>query len=629
VSAGSWIKLITQLLAGVHIATAAEAMAFASKLGLNTLQLYEIINTAAGWSWMFENRVPQMLGSDCGPHHPMSIFVKDLGMVLQEANRLYYPAHLTAAAHQLYLLAKANKTWLSESDAGIVNIWESTTGVSVSRSAEMRHQAPHTIEFTPRHYHSLPAQETLDSLPPIHPSDVVASIRQHVNKPDTPVLVMLDDDPTGTQTCHDIAVLTVWDHETLCAEFRTNAKGFFVLTNSRALPGPEAKLLIQSITRNVAAAASETRKSFEIVLRGDSTLRGHLPEEPEAVEAVLGKSDGWILAPFFFQGGRYTIDDVHYVREGDVLLPASETPFAKDATFGYRSSNLRDYIREKCGAERFSEADFCSVSIKDVRAGGPERVRDRLLQAPRGGVVVVNAAVEEDMFVFAAGLLLAEEQGKRFLFRTGAAFVSSRLGIESIEPLTMQQAMGRSAYEIQPGGLIVAGSYVPKTTSQLQRLRERRGSKLHTIELDVENLIAPSKESDDFVKAAVKDATERIKSGEDVLVMTSRKLVTGKDAHSSLEIGGKVASALVRIVENLEVRPRYIIAKGGITSSDAASKGLKMKRAMVLGQAAKGVPLWRCDEPTSRHTGVPFVVFPGNVGTEDTMADVVERWALN
>lgn len=110
--------------------------------------------------------------------------------------------------------------------------------------------------------------------------------------------------------------------------------------------------------------------------------------------------------------------------------------------------------------------------------------------------------------------------------------------------------------------------------------------------------------------------------------MTSRTLIKGSDGLSSLEIGSKVAQALVRLVEQIQVRPRYIIAKGGITSSDAATKGLKMRRARILGQAAPGVPLWRCDEQTSRYPGVPYVVFPGNVGSEELLAEVVEAWAM-
>jgi len=494
--------------------------------------------------------------------------------------------------------------------------------VSVSKSASPAKQS----SFEPRNYPSIPVRETVAALPAPYSGSVVQTIRECVDSDDSPVLVVLDDDPTGTQTCHDIAVLTVWDHDTLLSEFSETKKGFFILTNSRAFAPNEAKKLISGICRNVSKAAIEAGKKFDIVLRGDSTLRGHIPEEPEAVEEALGDFDGWILAPFFFQGGRYTINDVHYVKEGDTLVPASKTPFAEDATFGYRSSNLRDYLIEKAG-HRFSEDNIHSITIEDVRVGGPERVAEKLRSVQKGSAVIVNAADESDMFVFAAGLVAAENTGKRFLYRTGAAFVSARLGITGIEPLTMQD-LDIKHESNSAGGLIIAGSYVPKTTAQLKALRNRRGEKLHTIELNVEMMIGSKEAADHVVEVATHEASECIKAGKDVLVMTSRKLITGNDALSSLNIGGTVAAALVKVVENLEVRPRYIIAKGGITSSDAATKGLRMKRATVLGQAAKGVPLWRCDEPTSRHVSVPYVVFPGNVGTEETLAEVVERWAF-
>ncbi|KFY17839.1 hypothetical protein V491_04917, partial [Pseudogymnoascus sp. VKM F-3775] len=272
--------------------------------------------------------------------------------------------------------------------------------------------------------------------------------------------IALDDDPTGTQTSHDIAVLTVWDHATLCAELSTTrAGGFFILTNSRALPSHEARALISEICGNLDKAAKETGKNLQIVLRGDSTLRGHFLEELESVEEQLGSSDAWILAPFFLQGGRYTIDDVHYVAEKDVLVPAAQTAFARDATFGYASSNLRDYVLEKAG-DRFEEKDIFSITLSDIRLGGTAKVAEKLLEVPRGSVVIVNAAAEEDMAVFAAGAIAAEQTGKKYLYRTGAAFVSARLGIEGKAPMSAEDLdMGyRSEGAAATGGLIIAGS---------------------------------------------------------------------------------------------------------------------------------------------------------------------------
>ena len=217
---------------------------------------------------------------------------------------------------------------------------------------------------------------------------------------------------------------------------------------------------------------------------------------------------------------------------------------------------------------------------------------------------------------------LAVERGKRFLFRTGAAFVSARLGISPIPPISASTL----SLSREVGGLIVAGSYVPKTTAQLESLISGRGSKLTTIVIDVEKLLASPTSAEETLKQSLTHAEREITSGQDVLVMTSRKLITGSDERSSLDIGSTVAKTLVSFVERLDSRPRYIIAKGGITSSDCASKSLRMRRALVVGQAAPGVPLWRCEEKSSKWPGLPYVVFPGNVGSEKTLLEVVERF---
>lgn len=636
VGAASSIKLINQHLAGIHIASAAEAMAFSARLGLNTRAVFDTLKNAAAWSWMFENRVPQMLDADWTAHSALAIFVKDLGIVLDEARRLVSYAPIASAAHTLYLAGAAGGL-STEADAGVVRLWESGTGVSVAKNAgprpEMKNVEEKEIARSPSQSEPepAPAQRVLGMLPPEYPSDVLGSIKERVSSGAVPILVVLDDDPTGTQTCHDIDVLMVWDSATLDYEFSLGINGFFILTNSRALPPADARRLILEVTRNVKEAADKAGKTVEIVLRGDSTLRGHLPEEPEAVEEVLGKFDAWILAPFFFEGGRLTIDDVHYVKEGELLVPASQTPFARDATFGYANSNLRQYVMEKCDS-RFDQSSFVSITLDDIRLRGPAGVAQKLLSAPPGSVVIVNAAAESDMRVFVAGLLEARTRGRqpRYLYRTGAAFVSSRLGLTRIPPLKYQDLDTDPAATNgrRTGGLIVAGSYVPKTTAQLKFLRESRGDKLTVIELEVSQLIASNDVAAIKITEAADKASQELAAGRDVLVMTSRTLVRGIDALGSLEIGSKVAKALVKLVELIQVRPRYVIAKGGITSSDAATKGLKMRRARILGQAAPGVPLWRCDEETSRYPGVPYVVFPGNVGSEELLGEVVEAWAM-
>ena len=472
----------------------------------------------------------------------------------------------------------------------------------------------------------LPLKKTLEELPTLSSSstELRSQTRNAIQgSSEIPILVALDDDPTGTQTCHDIHVLTTWSVPVLTAEFESTApgSGFFILTNSRALHPPAARELTIEICQNLNEAAAQAGKRFEVVLRGDSTLRGHFPVEPEAVEEALGASDAWILAPFFLQGGRYTIDDIHYVAEGDVLVPAAETPFAKDATFGFKSSHMADWVVEKSKGG-ISRDRVRGLSLTDIRQGGPDKINEILQGASKGTVFIVNAAAEEDMDVVVLGILQASAAGKKFLFRSAAAFVSARLGISPIPPITARKLQ----LSTTTGGLIIAGSYVPKTTAQLKALVEVAGDKLTTVELNVNKLLESEASRSQELTHALEIATGALQQPKDVLIMTSRDLITGADERSSLDIGSVVAAALVTFLEQLEVKPRYLIAKGGITSSDMATKGLKMKKATVVGQAAPGVPLWRCDEPTSKWAGLPYVVFPGNVGGDYTLAEVAEKW---
>ena len=250
----------------------------------------------------------------------------------------------------------------------------------------------------------------LSSLPQPYSGDLRSQIKQRVSDPNSgiPLLVILDDDPTGTQTCHGIQVLMTWDVETLKSSFTSevtkNIGGFFILTNSRALHPHEARELITEICSNLKVAAKDVSREFEIVLRSDSTLRGHFPLEADVASEVLGEADLWVLAPFFLQGGRYTVNDVHYVDEEGTLVPAGETQFAKDATFGYKNSNLKDWVVEKTGGA-ISRDRVHGLSIEDIRSGGPSKVTELLTGFAKGSVVIVNAASEADMDVVVLGLL--------------------------------------------------------------------------------------------------------------------------------------------------------------------------------------------------------------------------------
>lgn len=128
---GSLVKTVNQLLAGVHIATAAEAMALAAKAGADTRAVFEVISASAGNSWMFGNRVPHMLDDDYSPLSAVEIFVKDLGLVLNTGHEHRLPLPMAAAAHQLFLAA-AGAGWGKLDDAAVVKVYEQAGDFKVS-----------------------------------------------------------------------------------------------------------------------------------------------------------------------------------------------------------------------------------------------------------------------------------------------------------------------------------------------------------------------------------------------------------------------------------------------------------------------------------------------------------------
>lgn len=475
--------------------------------------------------------------------------------------------------------------------------------------------------------------ERMGNLPPEWPEDLLSSIQAQLRS-DGRKLVVVDDDPTGTQTVHGIPVLTEWPVDALYHELTqpiSEASAFYLLTNSRSYPLVEARAINREIGGNLRAASQATGRDFAVVSRSDSTLRGHFPGEVQALaDALGGDYDAWLIIPFFEEGGRYTIDDIHYVAEDGWLVPAGETPYAHDATFGYEASNLRQWVAEKTEGW-VAAADVGSISIDTIRNGGPDAVAEELLALsdspqPEGGrMCVVNAASMRDMEVVVLGLLAAEAQGRRFLYRTAASFVRVRAGIAP-RPLLSRQELG-----VRPGeptvGLVVVGSYVPKSTRQVAHLVEQPG--VVSVEVDVHRLLDDSQQAKEIERVADKANAALAGGGlsqgsaaeHDVAVFTSRNLVTGDDAATNLAIGQRVSESLVAVVRRISTRPSYLVAKGGITSSDVATDGLDVKRAMVMGQILPGVPVWELGAE-SRYPGLPYVVFPGNVGDVDALTEV-------
>ncbi len=458
-----------------------------------------------------------------------------------------------------------------------------------------------------------------DSLPPEWPEDLLPAIQERLRGAARKV-VALDDDPTGTQTVHGVPVLTEWPVERLAEELAGNGPALYLLTNSRSLSPGAAEALNVAVGANLRQAREQSAQDFVAVSRSDSTLRGHFPGEVAALARGLQENfDAWLIVPCFPEGGRFTVNDVHYVAEGEWLVPAGQTEFARDTSFGYHASNLREWTAEKTGGAIPAD-QVASISLEDLRLRGPQFVTKKLLGLPQGALCASNAASYRDLEVLVLGLLEAEAHGRRYLYRTAASFVRVRAGIAP-QGLLTRAGLGLPA---SGAGLVVAGSYVPRTSAQLEALFNQTA--IQAVEVRVERLLDESRRAGEIARAQ-QAVNRHLKAGADAALYTSRALVSASApaaaAEANLTIGRSVSSSLVEIVRGLETRPRYLLAKGGITSSDIATRGLGIRRAMVLGQILPGVPVWQSGVE-SRYPGLAYIVFPGNVGGPDALATIVK-----
>jgi uncharacterized protein YgbK (DUF1537 family) len=466
------------------------------------------------------------------------------------------------------------------------------------------------------------------------------------------MLVVLDDDPTGTQSVADLPVLTRWDVEDFIWAFGQSKPAVYVLTNTRSLDPAEAAARNEEVVRNaLAAAGSGLRLGF--VSRSDSTLRGHYPLEPDVIAATVAEvsgeaTDGVVLVPAFPDAGRVTIGGVHYTRgtgaETGTLTPAAETEFAKDASFGYKNSELAKYVEEKSKG-RFAAESVIVLDLNIIRAGAASAgtaanpdgdpavsagisahaIADAVAPATNSTPIVADIVTENDLRVLSLGLEEAERRGKKLLDRVGPPFGRARIGQDIRTELSGAEAYAGNTPS-EAGGLIVVGSHVGVTTRQLKALTEQH-SAARTVEIDVEKLLAAETEAaaDSYLDQTVNTVVDALHSG-DVIVHTSRLLIKTDDAAESLRIARTVSAAVVAVVNRTlkTFPPRFVIAKGGITSSDVAAHGLEIRHAIVRGPMLPGiVSLWEpVDGPAK---GIPYIVFAGNVGDDQSLADVTRK----
>ncbi len=430
-------------------------------------------------------------------------------------------------------------------------------------------------------------------------------------------IIVLDDDPTGSQTVHSCLLLTRWDVETLKQGLQDAAPLFFILTNTRGMSAAEAETLTRTVCKNLRIALDELATAGItinplLVSRSDSTLRGHYPVETDVIAEELGPFDAHFMVPAFFEGGRKTIDSIHYLMVDDKPVPVHETEFAHDSVFSYSHSYLPDYVEEKTRG-RIKASQVERFDLQDVRGDS----LSRLLALQDNVCCVVDGETQEDLNHFCNQLMQAAQQGKRFLFRSAASLLTA---LAQLPPQPVAAEKMREYVRNGMAGAIIVGSHVTKTTQQLNQLLQQADTA--GIEIDVEKISA---ERAQLLADIIAKAEDCHAKNITPVIYTSRTELQFEDQQTRLAFGEQVSAFLMDVVRNLPVTTGFLISKGGITSNDVLSDGLALRTSRVVGQILAGCSVVRCPDDHPRYPDMPVVIFPGNVGDENALATVLHR----
>jgi len=435
-------------------------------------------------------------------------------------------------------------------------------------------------------------------------------------------IIVIDDDPTGSQTVHSCLLLMQWDQATLRQGLRDSAPIFFILSNTRALPPDQAAQVTREICQNLKQAiAAEKIEHYLVVSRSDSTLRGHYPLETDVINQEMGPFDAHFLVPAFFEGGRITRESVHYLMVEGQPVPVTETEFARDSVFGYHHSYLPDYVAEKTQG-KIPAAAVERLTLQDLRPEAQDSLANRLQHFSQNQCVVVDGENQGDFDRLAEGLLTVSNQGKHFLLRSAASILTSlaNLGPQPVAPT----AIATYKPSDQPG-VILVGSHVRKTTEQLTELLKL--PTVQGIEIPVQQLRDQPQTAGDIIQQTLQTVDQIRAQGQTPVIYTSRQELAFATIQTRLDFGVQVSQLLMQIVQQLPTDIGFLISKGGITSNDVLSVGLQLTAVRLLGQIIPGCSLVSTDGDHPRFPALPVVLFPGNVGDAQGLVTAYQRLA--
>ena len=378
--------------------------------------------------------------------------------------------------------------------------------------------------------------------------------------------VVIDDDPTGSQTVHDCLLLLKWDFSTLAKGFESKSNLFFILANTRSLSENDAKLTIEEICKNLKDVITSQAYEEEIIFisRGDSTLRGHNFLEPIAINSCLGPFDATFHIPAFIEGKRLTINGSHFVDK----TPISQTIFAKDKIFGYETSNVKNLLFQQSKSQINFE-DIQNLLLSDIEMLNDEEnniVFKKLNNLKNNKHVIVDVENYSQLKKFSLVIKKLIKQ-KKFLFRTAASFISSisEKSFSQSEIFFSNLRIRNKEKSFLPG-LIIVGSYVELSTIQLNNLLEI--SNCNPVELDVFEFFKITSSDNNqkrrnlFKNKFLKEIRFSFERGKTPVLFTSRKFMS-LDYSELFNFYNLLACFIAELVKDLKYDFRPLTSMSG------------------------------------------------------------------
>jgi len=442
-------------------------------------------------------------------------------------------------------------------------------------------------------------------------------------------IIIIDDDPTGSQTVSGCNLILKWDYATLLKGLKGSSNLLFILANTRSLTEKDVEIRLKDICSSLNEIMNNplfAEEEFVLISRGDSTLRGHNFIEPFIINQLLGPFDATFYIPAFIEGNRTTINGNHFVDN----IPIQETIFSKDKIFGFNTSNLKELLYEQSNHQLDSN-HIENIFIKDfegLESNKPNKLYLYIEKLKNNKKVIVDIMDYSQLDKFSR-IIKSLLNKKKFLFRSAASFISSLSNVKNTQKdhIYFSQLRRKNENDHIMPGLIVVGSYVELTTLQLNEVLKIglcQPIKINVLKLykffKLEDNLKQINSLKKFLLFSIK---ENLSKDSIPVLYTSRETPSPIDKDDLIQFQHFLSGFIAEIVSDLKNKIGYLISKGGITTNTIISEGLKADSVYLEGQLLPGISLVTFDLLKQKGK-LPIVTFPGNIGNNMSLVKTIE-----